>query len=882
MKIKSARLIAILSAITLGVVTAGAQTPVTPVAPPEPAGPAAQGGVTPVQPPAPAKPAAEPVPTYSPEDQAEARVALAERFCDMAMSLAKATRYSSAGLRQSAILLEAAIVMNPIEPRYLRYLGFWREQLGETDRAIAVWSQYRSLLPDDRVVQTKLIDLYLSKQQSNDAKLKYLRELLTKESINDDVKAHVAARAVPLLDQRSRAEALAMLAKAREYYPLPEVTLMEWQMLPRDATPVQRFTAMLNVLRANPTNTEAIGGVANMLAENGLSERALTWYNALVEVNAANQTEPSEAYSINYIAERYRAGETTFANDQLDKILQKYPDDEQVWFLRLTTQRSDESIQMLRQAQQIFNKRLSDDCDAIMKLPLPSGVKPAPVIHIKTNPPTATPPSEQVQAAITRARQLGDPRVTDKLVETLGNLIWFELYYDHKADLSVPSLIALKELRPINNFLVRRLDGWYDFVSGNETAARAIFTAEQAKDPLSALGLFAMEDAKGHTAQANAIGASILSDPHIGVMAAILFQATKGRGIKPANPPPNAEALRKELDQFPKDLLDVVHVPGKFYSIRAEPVKVGHRLGEAMLAVVTIQNESKEDICIGEQGLIKPVLCFDGWIRGINAAAYPAVAFDRILGRSILRPTESVSEIVRIDNAALSEALHARPAVLLLLNASVITNARPEQGVTKTYAGGYARVFGKMFTRNPAPLAMDAARRKLFADLGNGSPESKILDLELLAAYYNQYIQPQATDNEMTFAQQFLNFIDKSRSDPAPGVKLWSSYTYAVLTTGNEERRALSDMLESTSWESRLLALYASQNLPVDTIRQIATKATTDKDPLVKAYATGLLELLKDVTTRPTTLPSGAVFPGATTRPAAPATTRSSSRSGAE
>ena len=391
--------------------------------------------------------------------------------------------------------------------------------------------------------------------------MKYIRELLAKETLDDQVKAHIAAKAVPLLDQRSRPEALAMLAKAREFYPLPEVTLMEWQMLPPDATKLQQFTAMLNVLRSNPTNSEAIAGVADMLAENGLSEKALTWYSLLISVNADNETAVSETSIINYLAERYRAGETTVANDQLDKILQKYPEDDQTWFLRLTTQRNDESVQMLGQAQQVFIKRLNDRCDQIAKLPLPPGVTPAPAVIIKVVPATAQPPAENVQLAIARCKQIGDQRIIDELVESLANVAWFELYFNHKADTCGPAMIAIKELRPADNYLVRRLDGWFYLVSGNEAAARKVFAAQQAIDPLSALGLFQLEDSKGHTNEANIIGAKILSEPHVGVLGAILYQATKGRGIKAASQPPNAAACGMNWISFPCEWLDILRTP---------------------------------------------------------------------------------------------------------------------------------------------------------------------------------------------------------------------------------------------------------------------------------------------------------------------------------
>ena len=132
--------------------------------------------------------------------------------------------------------------------------------------------------------------------------------------------------AVPLLDERSRRKARAMLAQAHGFYPLPEVTLLEWKMLPPEATNVQRFTALLNILH-NPVDSDAIAQVAGMLSAAGHAEPALIWYATLMNVHVADGTLPNKDALVNYLAERYRAGETTVATEKLDESLQIAPKD---------------------------------------------------------------------------------------------------------------------------------------------------------------------------------------------------------------------------------------------------------------------------------------------------------------------------------------------------------------------------------------------------------------------------------------------------------------------------------------------------------------------------------------------------------------------------
>ena len=358
------------------------------------------------------------------------------------------------------------------------------------------------------------------------------------------------------------------------------------------------------------------------------------------------------------------------------------------------------------------------------------------------------------------------------------------------------------------------------------TAARAIFTAQQKIDPLCMLGLFQLEDKAGHAREAAAIGAEIISTPYKGVLGAILYQATKGRGIKPARPPEDMAALATLLAKFPVDWLNVVRLPFRYYALRVEPVKVGHRLGEPFLAKMTIENMSLMDITIGDAGLIKPIVCFDAEIRGIGGRKFPAIAVDRIMDRFVLRHGEVITQIIRIDQGVLGDYLRSKPDIMLLVNGEVVTNADPSQPFIKAHAGGYAHNFGKMLMRKDAPLAQNAQRRKFFAALAGGGPGEKMLDVELLASNYSGLMQPNANAAQKAFAQQFLDVIAKEmdpKVEPIPGVRIWASYWYALLATGDVAQKAVSDMMDSASWEMQNAGAGRFQQPPAARNRQTAS-----------------------------------------------------------
>ncbi|MDB5354115.1 MAG: hypothetical protein JWN24_568 [Phycisphaerales bacterium] len=863
---------------------------------------AAAGGAPPAAP-AQGGPQTQPQPqqrSYTTEEENEVRGMLGEKFAEFAPNAIR-PGLSPRALRQGEALLEAAMRMNPSDPRYPRQLAETRRQLGDVNGQIAAWTAYRRILPADRVAQNLIIDLYTSRIETADGKLAYLKDLLTKPSLPDDVKAYVAVKAVLLLDQRSHAEAEAMLDQAAKYYPLPEVTFLQYQFLPADAPRVRRFAAVVARLRSNPAQPDALEAGADILANAGLTEQALNWYMTLVDLCGRNGILPSEGSLINYLVEIYRAGDGAAATEKLDQILPKLREISNAsaagWFLRLTMQRGDESVQTLAKAREIFAHRIDLVADQIVKLPATtqpeSGAAPgpstqpspasqpaaaaapapppdAPVTPAAIQPATPDTGAALVNAAVARAKT-ADPQIRNALSVVLGELAWFELYFDKKPDAALPPINSLREFLGASDPLVRRLQAWYDLQTGHPEEARKTFTELQDADPLCALGLFRLEEQEKHAPEAEAIGRKILANPRGGTLGAILWQALKGRGLKPATQPAASGEIAAELEKLPPAFLTVLSAPQRFYSLRAEPIHNGRRLGEPLYAVVSVINVGKQDITLGQNGLIKPAVWFDANIRGLAQQTFPAITFDRLMGTNVLRPGQGIQQVVRLDAGELGELLRQRPLMTLYIAGAAVTNAIPTERDARPAAGGVAVAFTKMFTRTPTILNSESAVRKFVGELQNGSPADKLLDLDALAGYVRQYAAPTATPQEKSRASQYLQLIDQYQSDPAPGVKIWSNYLTATLE-GPGGAKVIDEMLASNSWESRLMGLIVARVLPADAQKELMSRvALKDADATVKAYATATLDLLQNPTTQPATTQPAETQPSTapTTEPAA-------------
>jgi tetratricopeptide (TPR) repeat protein len=803
-------------------------------------------------------------------DAVAARNEFAEHMAELGQNWSVGARSQQAFL-ETAALLRAAERSNPGEPRYPRLLAYTMAAAQDTDGEIAAWNEYRRLYPEDRVVAARVIELYASKLQTADAKLAYLKGLIANAAVPVEIRAHLAALCVAVLLERSNSDAIAMVAEGLKLYPLPELLKYQFMLVSKNAGPVERVRGLIALLKSNPMQLQVIDALAQELANDGLPEESAEWMNLEAQIGGRMGIRQEPQFFVNLAAEMYLAGQSQAAQRMLANLLNVDPDSTDFMFLALTLQRSAhdqagyaDSIpaarNLLLRRWAIFNATIFSK----------DGTVPA-------SQPAAQPVADPIPA-IARLRELNKPTWNEYFAVTLEDLAWFELYYAGNPKSAQTWIDALRQALPandpINGPILARLQGWYDLGTGNDGQARQELAPLADRDPLAALGVIRLDAADKSGARDKL--RKLLHEHPMGMAAATLNEALLAEeapapatnpttnptaalpapsAAQPAAETPLATSIRAELKKFPTAWLGLLGQPSQFYTVSAEPMKTTVRFGEPLMGRITLTNRTDQDLVIGFGGPIQPDLWIGAKVTGIAAQEFPTVAYDQLTGAIVLRGHGSVSQVTRIDQGELGELIRQRANGTMLVAATVTTNPVRVGAGAISGPGGEDALFGRPFVRLPNELQSASSQRQLSDDFSTGSPLDRMQDLDLLGAFVLG-LDKETDPSVRALADSYLHYIDRARRDATPEVAAWASYLSATLPGMPAHADTIAEMLRSPAWQTRLLAIAAARNQPVDAQQRVCGPvAQSDPDPLPKALATAMLQALKQPTTAPTTQP---------------------------
>jgi hypothetical protein len=203
----------------------------------------------------------------------------------------------------------------------------------------------------------------------------------------------------------------------------------------------------------------------------------------------------------------------------------------------------------------------------------------------------------------------------------------------------------------------------------------------------------------------------------------------------------------------------------------------------------------------------------------------------------VLKPGASISQVVRLDQRALLEALESNPVAAFQITAMVMTNPTTVGGQVTIGPCGQRVPMAKLMERMSMPMT-NATRARLTQSIQNGSAEEKVRAVEVLAKFVRLWARnPNAPE-----AQQLVNWgadlIHLSRSDADPAVHAWSSYLFAVMTA---DKKAWAEMKDEPLWLTRVLAVAATAYLdvPKDAVQKMAD---ADEDDTVRKIAAASLK----------------------------------------
>lgn len=818
-------------------------------APTSPAIPPTSQGVARVAPPLhPAPPTTNPL-----EQQADA--ALAENFSAIAQ-MTIPPKVSDNDLwspifHQVSALLQATVKLAPNEPRFSRLLTDAMLRLHDTDGAIKALDHTRKIDPSDQFAQVMTIDLYTSEMETANAKIAYLKDLLGRPSVPDAVRSHAGVVCAKLLVDRGEvATARKVLAEALRFNPSSnEGLLLRYEMLPADVSNFERAEALMAILKANPAQPTAAAALANSIAAVGLVRESLPWFDLGMNLYIRSG-RPDLNFALQSVAELFIADQNLAAERLVDQVIQVNENDPAPWFLKLLLVRSTGNDDAYRKAmQQATNVMCNRVVEVVNQTAAPGSAK-ATTRPINSD---SAYPLPDLNPTVAKIKKDGSPQLRDDFIRAVSDLAMLDVYFAQQPAAASALISALQSVDLPHSTTVARLQGWSSLINGKTADARAQLSAVADRDPLAELGLIKLTAANPSDRQtAASMGRKLISDHPAGLIGAILWDGLRDLHVKivPSN---QADALRQELDRFPKDWLRVVEQPQAFYAIRAEPLAVARQYSEPMLARLTIQNLTDNDLTIGQDALLHRDLWMNALVRGAQDQQFGGTAYDRITGPLVLKGRQGTSQIVRLDQGVLAQFLAANPGITAEVTGSVVTNPAPgASGQITIGPGGYAVQFSKIFSRAAAPLSGSAPQKALTA-LSSGTPQDKISALNLLTVYVKMIRSAKDTNDQLK--QAAVNLVDaihQARTDINPAVSAWAGYMSVNLANADEAATIIRDLADDPDWRHRQIALIAIGELPAGTEKELATKLAADPEPSVRASAQARLALLEAAAKAPT------------------------------
>jgi hypothetical protein len=176
--------------------------------------------------------------------------------------------------------------------------------------------------------------------------------------------------------------------------------------------------------------------------------------------------------------------------------------------------------------------------------------------------------------------------------------------------------------------------------------------------------------------------------------------------------------------------------------------------------------------------------------------------------------------------------------------------------------GGYGVGFNAITERSGFPLN-EASLKSLNNLVTNGNTAEKLRSLELIAAILESLrAQKDQTDQIKALTTSFAEALFKGANDPNPAVATWGSFLCAAHDPAKiavMRDRLLADP-EPTR---RVIGLMTANALPLEAQKKVIQNVlASDKDEMVRLYATGMQEIAQMLSEQPAATTQSTTAPG--------------------
>ncbi len=750
-------------------------------------------------------------------------LALAERLA------AQADRYpnTSAAAPFKQAMLEAATRLSSNNLRFQRQRYRAAELAGDIDAMLDTLQQWRKLEPDNLFVQMRLIDVYLTRLQTADARLDYVKQIVDARSVDAQVRSHAAVHMARLQLEQSRTHAaMESLRRALLLNGLNREALdLQWQLTYGSANEIQRMTMLLGMLRADPTSVDVVLRVAYELSMLGMLQPSLAWYTqAATMAKSSGGLEPGALKD--FAAQLLIAGQDRGAAEICSYLLERDPSDPAAWFLTLLAERDmADRIDLVRKNALIgLLNRLS-----MVRSELGvQGATTRPLGAEEVTLPDIADDAELLKNA--------SPEMRAQYLAAVADVAWMLVYHDNRPQ-DAQRFIAVLADDPDAKQLHARLQGWALLKSGKTDEARKLLE-EAGDDPLASLGRYRILKQDPATVMTATDLARQLTAAIPARLLGAYIWAEVGSAAGERRPDPVEDAIRDLLDRFPQEILRMAVAPDEFVTMRLQPQQVGHDFAEPILVDVELRNLKQLPLVVGPTGAVRDVW-LDVQSRGVLNQWISGVSFEKVDGPVLLQPGAAMRWTVRLDRGPLGDVLSQSVQQAMQLSVFGLTNAVPTSaGVVPGPCGLRARMI-QMLERRAASLASDAAIRRARAIVDGDDSVAKLRLIDQVAAHLYLISRPDTPDTLKAMDAEFRDLLIQLSQDASVPVKTWARYQMARMFVEPAEKTA-NDLVSHPVWYARVICALSAMETGETARNRTLQKLNGDEDATVRHLAAAI------------------------------------------
>lgn len=588
---------------------------------------------------------------------------VADRFATVAQNIGGVRdKLEQDRLLAAEIMLDLANELSPDDPELWRLSREVAKRREDKKSEMEALRQYIRLRSKDDVAQADFIVMKLDQQQTLDARVEMLENLLDSSygqtlsyALRSRLSSYVAAAAREEMDDALFRSWLK--AALDEDVTNPAAAQMAFEVIAgpnANPTSLEEAVALYGLLRANPINGKAHERLGEILLVNGAYAVAVEQFDVASRfATKAGSDEMFHSWALGLAA----TGERDKAVELLNTIeaVRKYQAEQDK-----DGPKPAEGVDVgaTEEGEEPIGENLDIDLE---------GENPA------TEPGEVTLPLELELLRFAIKSRIGDglglqEGPFNRIVNTIrksgeagdalatAQLAWFHVWYNQETPAIADTIEQLKTTRGADDPFMRRIEGWRAIHAGDKELARSILTPLAEEDEFAAYGLAYIHE-EGTQQRLDAMNRVVAIRP-ASLAAMMAAREIDAEGRTPRPPLAGRQLLALVNKKFPFPLLNPEPEKRPWLSVdlAVEPLKAGYL--EPITARVRIRNVTDYPMAVGGDGPVPTNLWLYVAVRqaGSRVANVSPIVID--LRRQLrLDPNEQIEVIVPLDRGPFAGVL---------------------------------------------------------------------------------------------------------------------------------------------------------------------------------------------------------------------------------